>query len=205
MVPQKLRPHEQHLLNLIPDETKLGPGMQALSERHRCFVGALVMQGGKLDFTKAARAAGYEAKPESLRVIAHRLAHSEDIQAAIQEEARRRVRTSSLAATAMLDEILANPETETRDRLMAIRMVMERTEPATTEHKVSVERRDLTRPQVIAQLRELIVEAGGDPRKFIGNLADTTDADFKVLDACERGDGPWLPVPDYYVPNEGKQ
>src|SRR5882757_4859658 len=86
MVPQKLRPDEQHLLAFVPPDAKLGPAMAALSERHRVYVCARVTGKTQAD---AARLAGYEAQPKSLEVIACRLDKTDLIQAAYNEELRR--------------------------------------------------------------------------------------------------------------------
>lgn len=80
-----------HTSAALADEDALGPAMRALNARQRAFVDAMYTLGADADYTTCAKAAGYKAESEgSLRVQAHRLAHSPKVQAAISEEADRR-------------------------------------------------------------------------------------------------------------------
>jgi hypothetical protein len=95
----------------VPNSTEtVGPAMQALNERQRAFVAAMFDIGVNATYTDAARRAGYpDDGGGSIRVQAHRLAHSDKIQAAFREEAERRVTALLPTAHGGIAAILANP------------------------------------------------------------------------------------------------
>jgi hypothetical protein len=105
--------------NVVASAYQFGPAMQALTERQRAFVIAMFEQGAKGTYTGAARTAGYGGTPNSLRVQAHALAHSDKVQAAMREEAERRIGGLLPIAHAGLVDIITNPGHE--DHFKAIK------------------------------------------------------------------------------------
>ena len=84
--------------------------MRALNERQRAFVEAMFDLGANATYVEAARRAGYpDDGGSSIRVQAHRLAHSDKVQAAFREEAERRVTALLPTAHGGIQAILANP------------------------------------------------------------------------------------------------
>lgn len=87
----------------IPTEN-LGDAMLAISPNQRRFVVALLETGGT-DETLAARMAGYGGTDNATRVAAYRLAHNPKVQAAIREEADRRLRAGAVLGASAIREI----------------------------------------------------------------------------------------------------
>ena len=158
----------------IPLDYRCGPAMRKLNERQQAFVIAMLDFGG-INNTEAARAAGYGDGP-NVKATACRLAHDENILAAIDEEANKRLNSSKIMCTNMLLEIAANTP-EVKDRLKAIEMVMNRTGMhATSEHKVAVTHKDETTDEQVKRLTSMAKVLGIDPQKLLGTL--TIDAEF---------------------------
>lgn len=110
---------------------KLGEAMQALpNDKWRRAVIAYIEGGGgtlgRADkgYTTALRAAGFRGTAGSLRVSAHRFFQDARVQAALQEEARRRLVTLLPSALRAHEQIMADPSH--KDRLQAARSVMDR-------------------------------------------------------------------------------
>lgn len=173
---------EIHPLLSIPCDAKLGPAMSNLNERQRAFVVAMVEMGG-INFTRAALAAGYgNGKTDAAAVQGNRLAHDENIIAAIHEEAYRRLRSGNIMAVQTLLEIADNQTAENKDRLKACEMILNRSGiPATTEHLVKVERADMSEEVMIKRIRQLAEKQGIDPVKLLGTTAVPVDAEFSVI------------------------
>lgn len=173
---------EIHPLLSIPSDAKLGPAMSNLNERQRAFVVAMVEMGG-INFTRAALAAGYgNGKTDAAAVQGNRLAHDENIIAAIHEEAYRRLRSGNIMAVQTLLEIADDHAAENKDRLKACEMILNRSGiPATTEHLVKVERADMSEEVMIKRIRQLAQKQGIDPVKLLGSAAAPVDAEFSVI------------------------
>lgn len=100
----------KHASAAIANESDLGPAMRVLNERQRAFVDAMFVLGAEATYADAARSAGYSGDSENaLRVQAHRLAHSEKVQAAMREEAERRCAGLLPIAHAGMAAIVGNP------------------------------------------------------------------------------------------------
>lgn len=168
------------LLTITPD-AKLGPAMSNLNKNQRGFVIAMVEMGG-INFTRAALAAGYgNGNAESASVQGNRLAHDENIIAAIHEEAYRRLRSGNIMAVQTLLEIADDRGAEPKDRLKACEMILNRAGlPATTEHTVKVEHHDMTDEAKVKRIMVLSAKLGIDPAKLLGNAVD---AEFKEVPA----------------------
>lgn len=163
---------------------KWGPAMSALrTDHHRAFVLALMEQVGEPNATLAAEVAGFGGEsPVGLRVTAHRLIHDDRIQAAIQEEARKRLISGGLMASAELLRIVA--DRGHKDQLKAIGMLMDRAGMhALTEHKVTVE--NVSDREALARINQRLAEMGFDlegRKKFLGR-AGITDVEYEEVTA----------------------
>ena len=170
------------LRDRLPDEAKLGPCMKALSESHRLFVLSLLDQGTRLNLTNAYKSAGYEACGVAARVGAHRLGHDPRIQAALLEESRKRTQLGTVAATAYLLEVIQDGEVDTRERLKAAGMILDRGGMhSLTEHRVEISHND-NRLEKILRVAELARLTGQDPKALLGNLSDVVEADFEIIE-----------------------
>jgi hypothetical protein len=150
------------------DETDYGPAMLALNERQRRFVVALfdndAPREGEGLWVYAARQAGYEqtnTTPESLKSSAWRTAHSDKVVIAVNEYARKHVRTLSPEAVRSLKDLLKNPRH--RDHMRAIDAVLARADPVETKLAVTVDSRPPSPEaieKVMARIEELMQRAG---------------------------------------------
>ena len=105
---------------------KTGPKMAKLTPLKQAFVN-VIMERGNRNVTDAARAAGVVAKNEaSLRSRAYQLWHDDDVQEAIEEEARRRIKGMLPAAVKVAGDILENPQEGGATRLKAAQVIMDR-------------------------------------------------------------------------------
>jgi hypothetical protein len=143
----------------IPDDTELGPAMTKLTLRQRAFVIELFMQPvsprGKhpVDYVKAAKAAGYEGTENGIRVYASRLAHSDRIQDAIREEAKRQFGATLPEANDHLLRAMRDKRNPSR-QLAAIKRVQELGGLVVTQKHEIVHKHD--RASMIAEIRETV-------------------------------------------------
>lgn len=164
----------------IPDNARFGPAMAALNDRQKKFVLAM-LEFGSLNHTRCALAAGYTGDDKTMRVTAHRLAHDDKVQAAIKEEARRRLNAGSLMAVSRLLQIADDEKTDKKDKLKAIEMILNRTGlPAQTEHKVEVTHVD-TDMDAIERVKHLSKRLGLDATKLLGSVG-VIDGEFTEVD-----------------------
>lgn len=173
-----------------PPEATLGPAMLALNDRQRNFVVAL-LETGSANHTEAAAMAGYSGDRATLQVTGHRLAHDDRVLEAIREEAHRRMRSSAILASSALVEIISNREgEETKDRLKAIDMLLNRVGlHGTTEHKTTVTH-TMDEKQMVARIKALAEGLGLDAKKLLGSAGVVIDAEFREVPAEETsGDG----------------
>lgn len=145
----------------------LGPHMRALNQRQRQFVYA-ILETGRNDHTAAARMAGYGLDSDNaLRVQAHRLAHNPRIQAAMHEEAEKRLGGAKIMAVSELVR-LAESTTNEGIKLRAIAMLLNRTGlHEKTEHKVTVDHAD-SGADMMARIKFLADALGVDATKLAG-------------------------------------
>jgi hypothetical protein len=155
----------------------IGPCMKACSEIERRFVVAILMSGD-VNFAGAARIAGYSASsPQVLSAMAHQVSHRPRVQAAIQEEAKRRLGAAPLIAVRNLLSIMSDPTHP--KQLNAIGMILNRTGlHEQTEHKVVVEHKD--RKTLLSEIKSMAIECGIDPVKLLGHVQAEApvDAEF---------------------------
>lgn len=165
----------------MPDG-KFGPAMEKLNPRQRAFVLAMLDMGGAMNHTAAARAAGYSdtgGADSGIRVAGHRLAHDIKIQAAIREEAGRRMNSGAIMAASVLIDIAANPVH--KDQLKAATQLLDRAGlNAVTEHKITVDHLGGDDRELLQRVKTMAKELGIDPEKLLGT-AGLTDVDFEVV------------------------
>jgi len=160
---------EHHEMNVeAPDEASFGPAMQALNERQRLFVRAMV-QFPAAKAAKLARMAGYGVvEGSSTRVmdqIGYRLVHDDKVLAAVHEETEKAIRRGGLVGIAGMIEIATDKNSP--ERLRACIALADRAGfPAKTEHKVVVEHTDDSR--MLAFAERLAGELGIGREKLLG-------------------------------------
>ena len=151
-------------MNTILEDSKLGPAMSALNPRQRSFVIVYCATGGK-NAAGAARTAGYEGTDVSLRVQAHRLAHSEAVQSAIHEEVRRRQQAIAPRAQLNIERIANDPLS--RNSFEANKLILAMASHSAvqkSEHKVTQE---LTTKEMIEEIRKLGATLGANVVKSL--------------------------------------
>lgn len=166
--------------------------MLKLLPRQRAFVRA-ALDTGRANNTLHARMAGYCGTDETLRVTGYRLAHDPDIQAAIIEEAKKRLSSSAAMAVSVLVQ-LAETAPEAKDRLKAIDMILNRVGMhAKTEHTVNVEHG--TSKDTIEAIHALAKKLGVDVVPLLGHSApaeakearpDVIDAEYEEIEDEEQ-------------------
>jgi hypothetical protein len=116
---------------------ELGPAMRALHPRWQRAVTALFITNG--DRTKALRIAGYQGTAESMRVMASRLFADDRMRAAIREMAGKNIDIAEPEMLGTTMSILRNVGERASDRLAAVRMIWDRSNPVVSKHKLEVE------------------------------------------------------------------
>jgi hypothetical protein len=153
----------------MPAGMKFGPAMNALTVKHRAFVLAWFALGSR-NPVDAARMVYPDNDTGAIRVQAHRLMHRDDIQAAMQEEAKRRVKAYVPMALRNLADIADNPQH--KHQLQAITTVLNRGglhEVSESKHTVEVV---LTRAEKLAEIREFARVLNIDPEALLGRVVD---------------------------------
>ncbi len=167
-----------------PDAGKFGPKMAALPPRMQRFVLACLSVGEKMNHTKAAEMAGYEAGKagsSQLKVQGHRLAHDIRVREALLEMAGSHFQASTLMAAMYLTKTVADSSVDHGIRVKAAIGILDRGGlHAKSEHNVNVTHTD-NRAEKLLKLAELAKAAGQDPRAVLGELADVTDVEFKMV------------------------
>jgi phage terminase small subunit len=109
----------------MASDDDFGPAMLSLTEKQRGFVLAMIEFPGS-SHSAAARRAGYSDTKEGAKVRGHYAAHNPAVQAAIREEAGKRLNASSLAAAGVLMKLLTDPKVAAKDRIRAAGMLLDR-------------------------------------------------------------------------------
>ncbi len=144
--------------------------MAACNERERRFVVALVETGS--DNTRAALYAGYrdtvdkDGYNNTAAVAGYRLAHRPRVQAAIREEAERRINGTAILAASVLVEIMRDPLHKDRYKA-AVESLNRAGLQVTTKHEVNV-RDDRTIGQLEEFIRVTAAKHGLDPEQLMG-------------------------------------
>ena len=175
------------------ETTSFGPAMRACNERQRAFVYNL-LEFGDDNFTRAARVAGYSdpgVDSTTIRVTASRLAHDPKIQAAMQEEAKRRLHGGTILAASTLVGLAKNGDPKVQ--LKAIEMILNRSGmQAMSEHKVTVEH-TMNEEDMVKSIQMMAQKMGVDASALLGEAGvkmlppprqvpmDVIDADFSEV------------------------
>lgn len=109
----------------MSEQPEYGPAMQALTDKQRAFVMAMIEVPG-CSHAEAARRAGYSDIADGAKVRGHYAAHNPAVQEAIREEAGKRLNASSLAAAGVLLKLLTDDAIEPKDRIKAAGMLLDR-------------------------------------------------------------------------------
>lgn len=168
----------------MSEDQEFGPAMAALNERQRAFVMALIEFPG-ISFSDAARRAGYlDADTGAIRVRAHYCAHNPAVQAALREEAGKRLNSSSLTAASVLMELLTDTEVDPKDRIKAAGMLLDRSGfGAAQTINVNKTTTDRTGKAIMERIAALSQKLGVDATKLLGPAA-VVEAEFsEVKDA----------------------
>lgn len=180
---------------VIPDgeaviTASFGPAMLALTDKQRAFVLALTMSPDE-NLTQCAATAGYEGDRDTLGVTGSRLKNNPRIQAAIHEEADRRLHGAKLLATRVLVDIAGNKDETSAQRLKAVGMILDRVGmAATTEQHIVIEHRR-SESELIQDITALAKKVGMDPQKVLGSVGVVIDADFVEVKAPAELEAIW--------------
>jgi phage terminase small subunit len=167
----------------MSEEEEFGPAMAALTEKQRGFVMAMIEFPG-ISFADAARRAGYSDTADGAKVRGHYAAHNPAVQAAVREEAGKRLNASSLMAANLLMQMLTDDAVEPKDRIKAAGMLLDRSGfgAAQTIH-VNKTTTDRTGAGMMERIRALAAANGLDPVKLLGgNAAPVVDAEFAEVE-----------------------
>jgi len=142
-----------------------GPAMRSCNDRQRRFVISL-LETGSDNYTLAARMAGYSGTNNTMSVTAYRLSHDPKIQAAIQEEAKRRLNAGLILATSTLVQHVKNLDAKVS--LKAIEMILNRGGlHAQSEHKVTVEHQ-MNEQETVNAIVMMANKMGVNPAQLLG-------------------------------------
>jgi hypothetical protein len=172
---------------VVPEEG-CGPAMLALTPAQRAFVVAKVHFG--CTNAEAARRAGYsKSQPSDAKVTAYRLAHSENIIAAIVEESRKVMAGEGPRSIKTLVEIRDSKSGEAKDRIKAAIELLNRGGlNAVSEHHHVVEH-TMTDAQKDRRILELAKELGlpdTEARKLL-IAPEAVDAEFTEVEPPNVG------------------
>ena len=113
-----------------------GPCMRVLHLRwQRAVLMLFVAKGNQ---TKAIELAGYEGKPDVLKVTASRIYNQDSVRAAIAEQMRSRIDISEPEVFEIVASIMRDPKEKAADRLRASAMIWDRSNPVMTKHEIVV-------------------------------------------------------------------
>ncbi len=178
------------LAGLAPEDRHLGPAMRALSERQRLYVVACMDMGCWKDHARGARIAGYEGKhPGYARLQGFRLAHNPKVQAAMLEEAKKRMQLGTVGATNFMLELVEDEKADPKLRLKASEMVLDRGGLHGVHGVQQVpDAGGNDRLDKMLRLALLAKALGVDPRQVLGNLVDVMPGDEKLIESNAAAD-----------------
>ena len=192
--------------DLVPaDEGELTPAMRELpNDRWRAFVRAWCDPANRQNAAHCARVAGFQCESaESFAKVAYRLLNDQRIVEAVQELARKQLRSLAPKATAALDNLL--DKSGHKDHARAIGMVLDRTDPTTqtidVKHTHEVIDRDKDLVEAYRYLvsldvtREKMVHELGGPNILTRAERLAALEDAKRAEAAEVIDAKFTEVP----------
>lgn len=166
----------------MSDDPEFGPAMAALNERQRAFVMAMIETPGCSN-AEAARRAGYSDHLEAAKVRGFYLAHSPGVQAAIREEAGKRLNASSLLAAGVLIALLSDDAVEAKDKIKAAGMLLDRSGfGAAQTINVNKTTTDRTGKAIMERIAALSQKLGVDASRLLGPATPAVvDAEFSEV------------------------
>lgn len=154
--------------------------MAELNERQRSFVVAMVTIPG-CSFARAAREAGYSDHLEAAKVRGHLLAHNPSVQAAIREEAGKRLNSLSVVAANVMMDIMLDSEADPKTKLRAASAVLDRTGfGAAQTINVNKTTTDRTGKAIMERIAALSQKLGVDATKLLAP-AVVVEAEFSEV------------------------
>lgn len=148
---------------MVDDDHEYGPAMSALSERQRRFVLAMLDIPGCTP-TRAAREAGYSDVSEACKVRGHYAAHNPRVQAALREEASKRLNSLTVIAANVMMDVMLDEGTSTKDKLKAASAVLDRTGFAAAQNiNVNKTITDHSGKAIMERIAALAMKHGLDP------------------------------------------
>jgi phage terminase small subunit len=142
--------------------------MAALNERQRAFVVAMVTIPG-CSFKRAALEAGYSDASDGAKVRGHLLAHSPGIQAAIREEAGKRLSALSVVAANVMMDVMLSDDSGPKEKLKAAMAVLDRTGFAAAQNiNVNKTITDNSGKAVMERIQRAAAALGVDPGTLLG-------------------------------------
>lgn len=138
----------------MEQEYKLGPKMQALTEKQRLFVEKYIQMGSR-GATKCYLESGYSQEKEGARHNSSRLLHTKKIQDAILEETGRKLRAHAPVALDSLLHMAKNPKH--KDHFAAVKHLLD-VSGFTPKQKVDISHSgtvDVSWDQFKAQLEQM--------------------------------------------------
>lgn len=171
----------------LPEAAEMGPAMRALNERQRSFVYHLSLTGG--DQSEAYVAAGYQvANHATAKACASRLANTDAVANAIQEEALRTLKgpASLVSIQALLAIVGPRSTAKDGDKIKAANSLLDRVAgfAGKTEHTV-VFKDERTTNELIDFIRRTAKENGLDAQKLLG--LEPVDAEFEEVAMSSEG------------------
>lgn len=152
----------------MSDEVEYGPAMAALTERQRGFVIAMLTIPG-CSHSRAAREAGYSDVAEGAKVRGHECAHNPNVQAALREEAGKRLNSLSVVAANVMMDIMLSDDAAPKDKLKAAMAVLDRTGFAAAQTiNVNKTVTDNSGRAVMERIERAAAELGVDPGTLLG-------------------------------------
>jgi len=150
------------------DGADWSPGMRELSDRQKAWVLAycFFVKPGRGSYVAATKLAGFGTATSSAKswsTIASRIAQNPKILAALHEQSQKYIHASAPHAVQALVRLIHNPKH--KDHARAIAMLLERTHPAETTHRVKVEHETnvvVASADVLRRISELARAAGLD-------------------------------------------
>lgn len=166
----------------MSDDHEFGPAMAALTERQRGFVLAMVETPG-CSHAQAARRAGYSDASEGAKVRGFYLAHNPAVQAAIREEAGRRLNSLSLVAANVMMMVMLDDEAPLKEKLKAASAVLDRTGfGAAQTINVNKTTTDRTGKAIMERIAALSQKLGVDATKLLSTgQPAVVDAEFSEV------------------------
>lgn len=152
----------------MTDEPEYGPAMSAITEKQRAFVLAMLNVPG-CSHAQAARIAGYSDIAEGAKVRGHECAHNPNVQAALREEAGKRLNSLSVVAANVMMDVMLDPETSAKDKMKAAAAVLDRTGFAAAQNiNVNKTITDQSGQAIMSRIRALAEKHGLDPARLLG-------------------------------------